>query len=185
MADLTFRSDSRLVEAALSGDMESFERLVERYKDRFYRFILKHVGRIQDAEDILQEAFISAYRGLGQLQNPERFGSWLYGIASNIIRNHFNRSPEYKYTFVDVSEIPDNRSDEKQEDIFDAFRLRAAINELPSDIRETLILVGLEEQSYEDAARILNVPVGTVKSRMFRARKLLRDTLTAEDARLR
>lgn len=177
--------DSRLVSQARNGDGNAFGVLAERHRNRLYRFILKNVRCPVEARDLTQESLLQAYRSLGSFNGSARFSTWLTGIALNLTRNHLNRGPQRFFTGhgeEDLSGIASSRDDPLFLHLKNAemAALASAISGLPADMRECLVLVALEGHSYEETAQLLAVPVGTVKSRICRARQKLREELGAQ-----
>jgi RNA polymerase sigma factor (sigma-70 family) len=177
-------SDQVLIEAVVAGDTSQFEQLVLRYSSRIYRFLLRNVGYAGIAEDLAQETFVEAYRHLATFKAEAKFSTWLFGIALNRLRNHLSRSPDCRYDRRSAevlyptiaSEGNPIHSLEKKQGLL---VLQQAITGLPTVLREVVILVALEELSYEEAAHIIGVPIGTVKSRMHKARSVLRESIAA------
>lgn len=177
--------DHSFVSDILSGDAEKFGEFVETCRNRLFRFILKMVPNVSTAEDLAQEAFLQAYRNLCSFSGNCKLSTWVTGIALNLVRNHQNRSPEHRYEMVSDETIFDlacdgddpQRAYEKK-----AFfkKLHEAITTLPSDLREALLLVSMENYSYADAAQALGVSEGAVKNRVFRAREMLRTQMSGE-----
>jgi RNA polymerase sigma-70 factor, ECF subfamily len=179
-------SDQPLIDAVLAGDTAQFNGLVMRHANRLYRFILKNVGHTAVAEDLIQETFVEAYRQLSTFRGDAEFATWLFGIALNKIRNYINRSPDVRqhHSHMRVLSLDFAREDnptqllEKKQTLL---ALQRAIETLPTDLRESLILVAVEELPYERAAQLLEIPVGTLKSRVHRARELLRQSMQRRD----
>lgn len=159
-----------------------FRQLVQDHRQRLHRFILKNIGHSGDAEDLVQQAFLEASRSYATYRGESALSTWLYGIAMNLTRNYLSRAPQRKYDFVD-NEMLDDLSAESDDPADSIARRQAVISlnrelsELPSEMREVLLLVALEETSYEEAALMLAIPVGTVRSRVARARARLRERL--------
>lgn len=177
--------DIRLLSQARNGDGKAFGVLAERHRNRLYRFILKNVRCPVEARDLTQESLLQAYRSLGSFNGSARFSTWLTGIALNLTRNHLNRGPQR--FFVENGEEDLSGMSSSRDDPFflhqrntEMAALADAISGLPADMRECLVLVALEGYSYEEAAQLLDVPVGTVKSRICRARQKLREELGAQ-----
>jgi len=175
------------VARAVAGDARAFADIVSRLEGRVYRFILRQVSGATEAEDLTQDTFLEVYRNLHRFQGASKFSTWVMGIALNISRNYRTRAPERRYRFQsdDVLETIDDgaASPRQQVQIRQSLRaVQAGIDGLADDLRESLVLVSLEGMSYEQAAEIAGVPVGTVKNRVFRARKALRQQL-AKDGR--
>jgi RNA polymerase sigma-70 factor (ECF subfamily) len=175
-------SDQRLIDAVLAGDTAQFNGLVMRHANRLYRSILKNVEHTAVAEDLTQETFVEAYRQLSTFRGEAEFVTWLFGIALNKIRNYINRSPDVRrhHSHLRVLSLDFVRNDnptqilEKKQTLM---ALQQAIEMLPTALRESLILVVMEELPYERAAQLLEIPVGTLKSRVYRARELLRQNM--------
>jgi|SRR5690606_3048885 RNA polymerase sigma factor, sigma-70 family len=175
--------------SAAPGDEDLLLRdLVQAHAARLHRFIAKHVGHCTEAEDLAQQAFAEAAASYRQFRGESQLSTWLYGIALNLVRNYLSRAPERRYQFVDESALADQQcalgSAELVEQKQSVALLQQALAELPPNMREVLLLVGLDGMSYEDAAALLTVPVGTVRSRLSRARSTLREKLAARGLEL-
>jgi len=162
-----------------------FSALVAAHQTRVFRFVLKHLGNRPDAEDITQDVFLEAYRGYEAFQGRSLPSTWLLGIAVNMIRNHFRRSPERRYHCVPddiLADLPG--SDDpllKMETRRKMETLHQALFRLPDDSREVLACVVMEGLSYEQTATILDIPIGTVRSRLSRARTRLAADLAGKE----
>ena len=186
----TEQSDLSLVQLAQRGDAGAFDALVRRYQHKVVKLVLRYVRDPAEAEDIAQEAFIKAYRALPRFRGDSAFYTWLYRIAINTAKNVLasrGRSP-IRYE-VDRSDDDDNYdvvANLKDTATPEALALTeeirstvtAAIDALPEDLRTAIQLRELEGLSYEEIAAAMECPVGTVRSRIFRAREAI-------DARLR
>ena len=176
-------SDEALIKQILCGDKEQFARLVIRHQQRVLRFILKYEHNVDDAEDLAQETFLQAFRALPSFNYQSRFSTWLTGIAFNLIKNHINRTPTKQYAHVDIDEqqerigaVADNPVEEcERSQMFAA--MAQAFDALPVEMRDAMALVVSAGLSYDEAATTLGLPVGTLKSRLCRARLQLTDTL--------
>ncbi len=181
-------SDAMLVERTLAGDQGAFELLVIKYQRRIQRLIARMVRDVDLVEDIAQETFIRAYRALHQYRGDSQFYTWLYRIAVNTSK-HFllqlKRDPlvaehslasndEGDETFWNGNEPS---TDETPESLLAAKEVAAAVNAalaaLPEDLRQALTLREIEGLSYEDIAEAMDCPIGTVRSRIFRARETI------------
>lgn len=165
------------------ADEGLFRQLVADHQHRLYRFIVKHIGWGTDAEDLTQQAFVEAAHSYATFRGASELSTWLYGIAMNLVRNYLSRAPHRRYKFEDEEALADTSSD--RPDPFQQLAhtqtvraLQQALEELPSDMRDVLLLVALDELSYEEAAVMLSIPVGTVRSRVSRARASLRKRLS-------
>lgn len=160
-----------------------FRQLVDAHQKRLYRFILRNVGNSTDAEDLAQQAFAEAVRSFVTFRGESELSTWLYGIAMNLVRNFLSRSPHRLYHFETDEGLADtehnSRSPAEQVESDQVLtRLQAELQELPKDMREVLLLVAVEDFSYEDAASMLSIPIGTVRSRVARARLALRNRMS-------
>ncbi len=159
-----------------------FRKLVKDHQQRLYRFVVKHIGWGTDAEDITQQAFVEAAHSFATFKGESELSTWLYGIAMNLVRNYLSRSPHRRYTFEDeesLSNTSSDRPDPSQQlaHTQSVRALQAALDDLPREMRDVLLLVAYEELSYEEAALMMSIPVGTVRSRVSRARAMLRKRL--------
>ena len=170
------------VARAVVGDAQAFADLVERLEMRVYRFILRQVSAVTEAEDLTQDTFLEVYRNLHRFRGASKFSTWVMGIALNISRNYRSRAPERRYQFQS-DEVLERRADGaatpgRQAEVNEAARaVHQGLAELPDELREALVLVSIEGMSYEQAAEVAGIPVGTAKNRVFRARRQLRDML--------
>lgn len=184
------QSDLSLVQLAQRGDAGAFDALVRRYQHKVIKLVMRYVRDPAEAEDIAQEAFIKAYRALPRFRGDSAFYTWLYRIAINTAKNVLaarGRSPiEYDLDRGDGEESYDIVARMKDTATPEALALTeeirstvtAAIDALPEDLRTAIQLRELEGLSYEEIAAAMECPVGTVRSRIFRAREAI-------DARLR
>lgn len=186
----TEQSDLSLVQLAQRGDAGAFDALVRRYQHKVVKLVLRYVRDPAEAEDIAQEAFIKAYRALPRFRGDSAFYTWLYRIAINTAKNVLasrGRSPiQYEVDRSDDDDNYDVVANLKDTATPEALALTeeirstvtAAIDALPEDLRTAIQLRELEGLSYEEIAAAMECPVGTVRSRIFRAREAI-------DARLR
>ncbi len=166
-----------------------FRKLVLDHRQRLYRFVVKHIGWGTDAEDITQQAFVEAAHSYASFKGESELSTWLYGIAMNLVRNYLSRSPHRRFQFEDDEVLAETSSDrpDPSEQLAQTQAVRAlqdALNELPPEMRDVLMLVAYEELSYEDAAVMMSIPVGTVRSRVSRARAALRKRLAGRHIEL-
>lgn len=172
-----------------TGEEYLLRDLVREHATRLQRFIVKHIGNSSEAEDLAQQAFVEAARSYRSFRGESQLSSWLYGIALNLVRNHLSRAPERRHDFVSDSVLADHAADDLSPDRVAEQNqtlalLQESLEELPENMRDILLMVGIDEISYEDAAALLTVPVGTVRSRLSRARPALRDKLAQKGLRL-
>lgn len=159
-----------------------FRQLVQDHQQRLYRFIVKNIGYGTDAEDLTQQAFVEAAQAYQTFRGASELSTWLYGIAMNLVRNYLSRAPHRRYTFEDEESLADTaaRDPDPAEQLAHTQTVRALAEELEAlspEMREVLLLVAMDELSYEEAAVLLAVPIGTVRSRVSRARATLRRRL--------
>lgn len=173
-----------LVSQAQSGCSTSLEKLFREQRPKLQRFIRNRVSRQEDIEDLIQETFLWAQKGLTSFEGKSRFSTWVLGIANNLIRNHYKRSPEYKYDFVsdDILDqsLYDASSPEsllQQENHFK--QLECGLRRLSKDAQQIIHWVAVENYPYQRVAQELGITVPSVKSRLFRARSSLKETMGA------
>ncbi|RME23225.1 MAG: sigma-70 family RNA polymerase sigma factor [Candidatus Zixiibacteriota bacterium] len=171
-------TDYRLMRAIQNGDMVAFNEMVDRYKDRLMNVIGRMLSSKEEAEDIVQETFVRVYQHRQSFNFKHCFSTWIYTIALNLARNELRRRKKFK--FYEISDMQGNES-ELAVDAKVPSRLPEAIQkamkELPEKYRMAFLLRDIEEMPYEEVAKVLGVPLGTVKSRVNRARLMLRDKL--------
>jgi RNA polymerase sigma-70 factor (ECF subfamily) len=175
--------DEQLVErAATGGDNQAFAELVRRHQGKVRGLLLRLTGSPPLADDLAQEVFLRAYRGLVGFEGRARFSTWLYRIAYNVFLNHRSRSKELaalplgfdSQTAAPDGELSANRLDMRRD-------LAGAIAALPERYRAVVTLYYLEDVSYPEIAEVLDLPLGTVKTHLHRAKKLLRQHLGGVD----
>jgi RNA polymerase sigma-70 factor (ECF subfamily) len=174
-------SDAELVSQAQAGRSEAFGRLVERHQDYVYSSVCYLVGSGPDAEDIAQDVFVSAYRALGKFEGRARFTTWLYGIMLNSVRSYWRRQKKVTVLSMDLGGEGEDpapqfaaQQDGPAELTARAERVgavRQAIAGLDERLREVIVLRDIQGLSYEELAEALELPDGTVKSRLHRARR--------------
>ncbi|MBF0239137.1 MAG: RNA polymerase sigma factor [SAR324 cluster bacterium] len=172
-------SDQELINLILAGDSSAFELLVNRFQNKIFRFILRHVWNRHEAEDLTQETFVSAFTRLSGYEARSQLSTWLFGIAYNKVLQHHRQSPGQNVEFVSEEILEEQPSleltpSEKFEKDAMVHDLNRFIDQLPDDLKTVLILVSFEGCSYDEVAEIMKIPAGTVKSKMFRAREVLK-----------
>lgn len=176
--------DEILISRTLRGEKEAFDILITKYRDRLFRMTIFMLGNQQEAEDVAQEVFVKAYRNLGKFRGKSSFFTWLYRIAVNSIytqaRKLARRREVQRQVFREKTEIS-NPGPKTPEELAITGELQdmvsAAITQLDPRFRQVLILKEIEGMEVAMVAEILNLPSGTVKSRLFRAREELRSIL--------
>lgn len=176
------QADSELVRLAQSGDQLAFEALVVKYQRRIARHVARYVPLASDVEDVVQEVFIRAFRGLHSFRGDSAFYTWLYRIATNAALTFLRRAP-FEEQMDDSDEEGSNSFEpgvsdhETPERILMASQIADAVRQglarMQPELVDALTLFEVEGKSYSDIAQMFDVPVGTVRSRIFRAREAL------------
>ena len=166
-----------------------FRNLVRDHQQRLYRFVLHKISHAADAEDLTEQAFVEAAKAYQTYRGESELSTWLYGVAMNLVRNYLTRAPHPRYGFETedaLNEIGSDQADPSQQLAHSqAIRvLQREIDGLPEDMRNVLLMVAMDELSYEEAAVMLAVPVGTVRSRVSRARSTLRQRMAQSGVEL-
>ncbi len=183
--------DAYLVQRTLEGDIRAFEALVDKYKNMVFTISFRMLGNHADAEDASQEVFLRLFNSLKKYNSNHKFSNWLYQITMNICRDELRKrkntkgnvsldEPLKEQDGKDIASlIPDdyNLPERIVEENELRDKLEMAIQKLPSDYREPLTLRYTKGLSYEDISSILKLPVGTVKVRIHRARRMIREAL--------
>jgi RNA polymerase sigma-70 factor (ECF subfamily) len=175
-------TDKELVRRVQKGDRYAFDLLFSRYQHKILNLVSRYLKDPQDVEDVTQEAFIKAFRALPRFRGESAFYTWLYRIAINTAKNHLvarGRRPPGVDVDMEDAEIMDGadalRVSESPEAVLERDELSAAIDvaisQLPDDLRSAVTLREFDGLSYEQIAHIMDCPVGTVRSRIFRARE--------------
>jgi len=178
--------DQHLIAECLRGNTAAFGVLVRRYQERLYHSVYRLVENAEDAQDIVQEAFLHAYQSLDGFKGDSLFFTWLYRIAVNtaisfkrksraLARMEIQQNGEYTFEPLDTSTA--SRPEHALEQAELQTRVRQALARLSPEHRAVLVLKELEGQKYETMAEILQVPIGTIRSRLHRARLELRELL--------
>ena len=166
-------SDELLVVRCQLGEPDAFDALIERWHHPLWRYIRRMTGRDDAAQDLQQEVWLRVIRGIARLREGARFRGWLFGIARRALMDRLRREYAALPTDdVDVTEVA--AEPEPTDGEADLVSLEVALDKLPTLEREVLTLFYLRDLTLAELAHALSVPVGTVKSRLFRARKMLR-----------
>ena len=190
MSDRDESSERRFIERLVARDERAFNELVQTYERRVYLLVFRMLGRRDEAEDMAQEVFVQVFKAIGQFRGESKLSTWIYRIAVNVCKNrakylsrrHADQQDEFELaaerlpmsqtkgvTFADVSR-PDHAFEGYQMEQI----VQRCIAELEPDFREVLVLRDVEELRYEEIAEITGLADGTVKSRIFRARAMLK-----------
>ena len=176
--------DHELVKRVQQGDKKAFDMLVLKYQLRVSKLVSRFLRNQSDVPDVVQEAFIKAYRALPNFRGDSAFYTWLYRIAINTAKNHLvAQSRKSPVNSIDVQDAEDYGASEWLKEYASPERaalaaelettIHRAMGDLPSDLREAITLREIEGLSYEDIAAVMDCPIGTVRSRIFRAREAI------------
>jgi len=176
--------DQELVVRVQQGDKKAFDLLVLKYQLRLSKLVSRFLRNQSDVPDVVQESFIKAYRALPNFRGESAFYTWLYRIAINTAKNHLvSQSRKNPANSIDVQDAEDYGASEWLKEYASPERealaseleatIQQAMGDLPSDLREAITLREIEGLSYEDIAEVMDCPIGTVRSRIFRAREAI------------
>ena len=181
--------DLKVIERVINGDVDAFGILVKRYEKQIVNYIFRMIGDYQDALELSQEVFLKAYLGLKTYRSDYSFSTWLYRIAKNRTIDFIRKrkldtvsiegkgdEDSLKPQYEDTGLKPDEVFEKKRR----AKLVEKAVSKLPLEYREVIIMYHVDGLKYEEIAEILDLPIGTVKNRIFRARKLLKELLEGE-----
>lgn len=179
-------TDEQLIERFQNGDMYAFDLIVKRYKDQLINFVYHFLGDRIDAEDVVQETFLRVYKNKHLYRNIAKFSTWIYTIAGNLAKTELRRRKRRRlmsisqmgfdsrdYDIADEDPTPDKSVDGKMKEE----TIRNEIDQLPIRFKEVVVLRDIQEFSYEEISDILDIPIGTVKSRVNRGRSRLQKKL--------
>lgn len=177
-------NDLMLIKCVQAGDKSAYDVLIRKYQHKIIKLISRYVHDPEAAQDVAQEAFLKAYRGLSRFRGESAFYTWLYRIAINTAKNHLvaqsRRMPDYKVDaqeaeyYDGASALQENDTPEREllKDEIERTVYRA-IKDLPDDLKTAITLRELEGMSYDEIAQAMDCPIGTVRSRIFRAREAI------------
>ncbi len=182
-------SDEALVKRVQQGDVNAYNILVIKYQHKVAQIISKFVGNSADVNDVAQEAFIKAYKAINNFRGESSFYTWLYRIVVNAAKTYLESNSKRKnHIDVDSEEFQsiDSQgvltSKETPDKIIESQELQqvilSAMKELPEELRQAIMLREVEGMSYEDMADLLQIPIGTVRSRIFRARQFIEEKMS-------
>ena len=185
--DKTLPTDEELIARFQQGDTYAFDQLVHRYKDPLLNFIFRFIGDVNEAEDIVQDTFYRVYKNKHYYKEVAKFSTWIYTIAGNLAKTELRRRKRrrifsiHKETPTEKEfELPD--PDRDPEDLVNSAitekHIQKAISNLPPKFRQVIILRDVQGFSYEEISAMIKVPLGTVKSRVNRARLRLQEDLS-------
>ena len=185
----TMDNELALIELVKKGDKKAYNTLVLKYQDRLVYSVYKFLKDFELAQDIAQEAFIKAYKNIEKFRGDSQFYTWIYRIAintaKNVVSTKARKSEIYDNDTTDQLLSESVATSENPENILQAEQLRSEINKalqnLPEDIRVTLSLREFDGLSYEEIAKVLECPIGTVRSRIHKGREMLDQTFSKYD----
>jgi len=184
--------EQALIQRCKDGDICAFDELVTRFQKRVYNFAYGIAGNYDDANDVAQEAFVRVFNSIATFRGDANFTTWIYRIVTNVYLDERKKAKSHRQTsldeYIDLDENSVSRQIEDESPLPDEVAenkernqaVRAAINSLPDYQRIIMTLYHLHDRSYEEIADVLNLPIGTVKSRLNRARQALKEKLAAD-----
>jgi RNA polymerase sigma-70 factor (ECF subfamily) len=178
------RTDYELVAKIRAGEQRAFVELIERYKARIFHTTLRILGNREDAEEAAQDTFVRAHRGLENFREDSTFSTWIYRICVNTCLNLLESRKRFKAQDIDrtpIEELPYIESPESSfgdEDL--QSRIFSSMEKLPTKYRTVLVLYHIQHLAYQEIAEIMQMPMGSVKTHLFRARALLREQVLRE-----
>jgi RNA polymerase sigma-70 factor (ECF subfamily) len=179
-------SDEDLIEKFQRGNIYAYELIVKRYKDQLLNFVYRFLGNQEEAEDVVQETFLRVYRNRHAYQRVAKFSTWIYTIAGNLARTELRRRNRRRIFSLSALGVEDKEYEISDEvlspeqhtnTVLSEEIIQREINRLSPKFREVIILRDIQELSYEEISKIIRVPIGTVKSRVNRARLRLQGRL--------
>jgi len=170
--------DHSLVRRTLKGERNAFQGLYERYKDKVFATVFRIVGTHEEAVDVAQDVFIKVYRDLGSFKFESKFSTWLYRIAVNFSINKVNETERHGRVHQKMAYESDSAGRaESRGEVVPREKIQAAVGRLNPKLRTVVVLRYLQDLSYEEIAEVLDISIGTVKSRLHLAHNALRDAL--------
>ncbi|HVR20128.1 MAG TPA: sigma-70 family RNA polymerase sigma factor [Polyangiaceae bacterium] len=191
------KSEERFIERLVSHDERAFNELVQAYEQRVFRLVLRMLGRRDEAEDMAQEVFVQVFKAIGTFRGDSKLGTWIYRIAVNLCKNRIkylsrrhSSDEEELEPIAERSALDDKKSStvgetSRPDQVVEGYQIEKVVQEcmasIDPDFREVLVLRDVEDLSYEELCEVTGLPDGTVKSRLHRARAMLK---TAVEQRL-
>ena len=179
-------NDINIIKLVKKGDVRAFDILVVKYQDRLVYSVYKFCNDFELSQDIVQEAFVKAFRNIDKFRGESSFYTWIYRIAINTAKNYFSNKSRGAETYNE--DVLDNAlsdmslNSDNPETLLAAEEMKDAVNQafqnLPDEIRSTLSLREYDGLSYEEIAKVQNCPIGTVRSRIFKGRELINETFS-------
>lgn len=172
--------DAQLVIASKNGDQDAFSLLVQRYQRRVFNLVFRMLQNYEEANEITQDAFLAAWQGLRAFRGEARFSTWLYRIAYNCALKQLDvrKRDQALHLALQAEQVPDDEHHTAHLEMLDNQEMvQEQLSRLPPKYRIVLILRHLQDMTYEEMAEVLTVPIGTIKTHLFRARNLLKERL--------
>ena len=177
-------SDEKLILRFQEGDINAYNELVKRYKDRLLNFVLRYFNNVEQAEDVVQDTLIKLYTHASYYKNVAKFSTWIFTIAKNNalteLRKNKRKKTDSLWTedgqIIDINSKEESLDSKVQNEIA-IEQLNKFLDEIPENFRMAVVLRDFQELSYEEISKILDVPLGTIKSRINRARLQLQEKL--------
>jgi RNA polymerase sigma-70 factor (ECF subfamily) len=188
VASTSEHDEARLVAACKQGNQDAFAKLVEQHQRRVFNLVFRMLQQYEEANEVTQETFLAAWQGMTTFRGDARFSTWLYRIAYNCALKQLEqrKRDQALQVVVRAEQAAANREREERVDVeLEIHARQSAVHEqlcaLPAKYRVVLVLRHLQEMTYEEMAEILTLPIGTIKTHLFRARNLLKERLEAFD----
>lgn len=178
----TEQDDAELVAASQAGDQDAFAQLVQRHQRRVFNLVFRMLQQYEEANEITQETFLAAWQGLPTFRGDSRFSTWLYRIAYNCCLKQLEQRKRDKalQLAMQTEQVSAHEQINNELEVHDCQSLvREHLSMLPAKYRIVLVLRHLQDMTYEEMAEILTMPIGTIKTHLFRARNLLKERLQA------
>jgi len=177
IADGGIEDDYSLLQRLRSGDRAAIDSVVDRYSKPLFAFIVRMTGEREAAEDVFQETWIRVVRNIGSFRGESKFSTWLFQIALNLCRNLARQAARRTYVAIEEAGTLSVEAEAEESDPFKARRIRKLVDSLPEKMREVIVLRFYHEKTDQEIVEITGLPAGTVKSRIFRGIKVLREKI--------
>jgi RNA polymerase sigma factor, sigma-70 family len=181
----TEQDDAALVAACQAGDQDAFALLLQRHQRRVFNLVFRMLQQYDEANEVTQDVFLAAWQGLPSFRGDARFSTWLYRIAYNCALKQLEQRKKDWALQTAIQAVPIESEEQVGVELAEAHDrqelVREHLSRLPAKYRAVLILRHLQDMTYEEMAEILTVPIGTIKTQLFRARNLLKERLEAFD----
>jgi RNA polymerase sigma-70 factor (ECF subfamily) len=183
VTSLVERDDLQLVTASKNGDQDAFSLLVQRYQRRVFNLVFRMLQNYEEASEVTQEAFLAAWQGLPSFRGEARFSTWLYRIAYNCALKQLESRKRDKALHTALQAEQTLETDDPKSSLLELLdnqeMVQEQLSQLPPKYRIVLVLRHLQDMTYEEMAEVLTMPIGTIKTHLFRARNLFKERLQA------